>query len=216
MNTKPTYCRILILPAAAFFAGTLAFAQMQPGTPGQQPNAPSQQQQPAQPNAGGDAGATGGVPNNEAAYSDQAFLRQVYESDAAQVQMGQLAQEKSQSPDVKQLAQGMVMNRTRLDEQLKPLADKMSVEKPKQPAKKDREVIAKLETLSGPQFDEEYIKAVAKNNQKDVKDFNTEAQSSQNPTLQMAAKQDAPVLARHQEAIEQLAQKHNVTVAETK
>jgi putative membrane protein len=206
--------RIVIFPAIALFTGTIVVAQMQPGAPGQQqPNIPNQQQQqPVQP--GGDPGGMGA--NNATSYADQAFLLQVYESDAAQVEMGQLAQQKSQDPDVKQLAQGMVTNRTRLDEQLKPLADKMSVDKPKQPAKKDREVIAKLESLSGPQFDEEYIKAVAMNNQRDVKSFNAEAQSGQDPNLQLAAKQDAPVLERHQQAIEQLAQKHNVPVADQK
>jgi predicted outer membrane protein len=66
------------------------------------------------------------------------------------------------------------------------------------------------------QFDEEYIKAVAMNNQRDVKSFNAEAQSGQDPNLQLAAKQDAPVLERHQQAIEQLAQKHNVPVADQK
>ena len=51
---------------------------------------------------------------------------------------------------------------------------------------------------------------MVKDNQQDVKDFNTEAQSAQDPNLQQAAKMDAPVLAEHLQAAEQIAQTHNV------
>ena len=144
--------------------------------------------------------------------ADQAFVSSVFESDAAQEQLGQLAQQKSQSPDVKQLAQRMAENRSKLDDQLKPLADKLDVHKPGKPSKKVRQEIAKLDTLSGPQFDEEYIRTVAKDNERVVKDFNSEAQTSQDPTLQLAAKQDATVLAQHQQTVEQVAQTHNITL----
>jgi putative membrane protein len=148
--------------------------------------------------------------------ADQAFVSSIFESDAAQEQLGQLAQQKSQSEDVKQLAQRMADNRAKLDDQLKPLGDKLDVHKPSKPTKKLRQEIAKLETLSGPQFDEEYIRTVAKGNEKDVKDFNSEAQTAQDPNLQQAAKQDAAVLAEHQQAVDQVAQSHNVTLAEKK
>ena len=106
----------------------------------------------------------------------------------------------------------MVENRTKLDEQLKPIADKLDVSKPKEPSKKDRQLIARLGSLTGPQFDEEYLKAVVKDNQQDVKNFNTEAQSAQDPNLQQAAKIDAPVLAQHLQSAEQIAQTHNVAI----
>jgi putative membrane protein len=154
--------------------------------------------------------------NNGASLADQAFVASMFESDASEEHLGQLAQQKSESPDVKQLGQKMMENRTKLDEQLKPIAQKLDVAQPKKPSKKEKELMAKLEALSGPQFDEEYIKAVAKDNQQDVKDFQTEAQSASDPTLQQAAKQDAPVLAEHQQAVEKIAQTHNVAMDEKK
>jgi putative membrane protein len=208
MITTRTYRRVFSLSAAALLSAAAALAQMQNGTPGQQP-AP-QTQTPAQQPGQTTNPADGMTANQGASFGDQAFVREIFESDAAEVQLGQLAQQKSQSPDVKQLGQKMVENRTRLDEQLKPIAQKLSVDLPKKPAKKDRETLAKLETLSGPEFDQEYIRAVAKDNQKDVKDFKSEATAAQDPTLQMAAKQDAGVLAQHLQSVEQLAQQHNV------
>jgi putative membrane protein len=196
---------LLIFSAAALFAGCTAAAQMRPGdSPAQ--SAPSQQPGLQQ------SQATGMNANTTASFADQSFVSSVFESDVAEVQLGQLALQKSQSPDVKQLGQSMVANRTKLSEQLKPIADNLNISQPKKPSKKDRQLIAKLETLSGPQFDQEYIKAVAKDNQEDVKNFQSEAQAAQDPNLQLAAKQDAGVLAQHQQAVEKIAQTHNVTL----
>jgi putative membrane protein len=217
--TNRTYGRILIFSAAALlFVGGTALAQaQQPGGMGQQQQQ-QQQQQPGQiPGQPGQIpGATGTTASTEASLADQAFVSSIFESDATQEHLGQLAQQKSESPDVKQLGQLMMENRSKLDEQLKPVAQKMDVRVPKKPSKKEKELMAKLEALSGPQFDEEYIKAVAKGNEQDVKNFQTEAESAADPTLQLAAKQDATVLAAHQQAVEKIAQSHNVAMDEKK
>ena len=209
MISSRTYKRALMFSAAAILAGATGIAQMQSG--GSAGQSTQQQQQPQMPNPSSTAQ---GTPTQDGATSmaDQAFVSSVFESDAAQEQLGQLAQQKSQSPDVKQLAQRMAENRSKLDDQLKPLGDKLDVHKPSKPSKKVRQEIAKLDTLSGPQFDEEYIRTVAKDNERVVKDFNSEAQTSQDPTLQLAAKQDATVLAQHQQTVEQVAQTHNITL----
>ena len=200
--------------ATALLAGTTALAQMQPGSgAGQQQSMPTQApgQQPTPGNGMGTVGM-----NNAASPTDQAFVQTVMESDAAEVQLGQLAQQKSQSEDVKQFGQKMVENRTRLNDQLKPIADKLDIREPKEPSKKERQLIAKMETLSGPQFDEEYIKAVVKDQRQDVKEFKSASESAQDPNLQQAAKQDTSVIAQHLQAIEQLAQTHNVAVDDKK
>jgi putative membrane protein len=86
------------------------------------------------------------------------------------------------------------------------------VQKPKEPSKKDRQMIARLEALSGPQFDEEYIKVVVKGSQQDAKDFKNEAESAQDPNLQQTAKSDAPILAQNLQTAQQVAQAHNVVL----
>ncbi len=213
MNVNTRCIRTLVFTAGLLSGATaLAYGQ-QPGT-GAQPQQPMPNQQP-QPQA--TQGGLNGVPTaNGASPGDQMFVQSIFNSDATEVQLGQLAQQKSQSDDVKQFGQRMVVNRTRLDEQLKPIADKLEVSKPKEPSKKDKQLISKLEALSGPQFDEEYLKVVVKDNQRDVKDFKTEAESAQDPNLQQAAKMDGPVLAQHLQAAEQIAQTHNVAIDEKK
>jgi len=213
MNAKRRGTKIFVLLAVMVFACAVAAAQQPPGGMGQQ-SQPSQQpgQQSGQPGMQPNYPGQGG---NAPSYADQAFVRSMMESDVAEVQLGQLALEKSQSDDVKQFGQKMVDIRKQLDNQLMPLAKQLSVSQPKGPAKKDKELIAKLGTLSGPQFDEEYIRAVVVGHRKDVKNFKSEAQSAQDPNVQQAAKQDAPVIEQHLQAIEQIAQSHNVVI-ETK
>jgi putative membrane protein len=216
MIAKRTGRNVLIFLAAALLAGAAATAQNQPGGMGQQPQ-PGQQpgmqpgMQPGDPNYPGAAAS-----RNAPSVADQEFVRSVMESDVTEVQLGQLAQQKSQSDDVKQFGQSMVEIRKRLDDQLMPIAKLLDVSQPKAPTKKDKELIAKLETLSGPQFDEEYIKAVVKGHQKDVKDFQSEAQMAHDPNVQQAAKADAPVLQQHLQVIQKIAQSHNVVIEDKK
>ncbi|MGC1463235.1 MAG: DUF4142 domain-containing protein [Terracidiphilus sp.] len=211
---------ISVILATALLACAAALAQGQPGGMGQQQPMPGQQpgqQQGQQPGQMGypDEGRPGINQGNSPSMADQAFVRTVMESDAAEVKLGQLAEQKSASDDVKQLGQKMVENRTRLDSQLTPIAKKLDVSQPKGPSKKDKELIAKLEGLSGTQFDQEYIRAVVKGHEKDVKEFETAAQSAQDPNVQQTAKMDAPVIEQHLQAVKQIAQAHNVDTEES-
>ena len=178
-----------------------------PSNPGAQPGGyPSAS--PGTP--GGMPSASGGAGSPQSSMIDQAFIREMLQSDAVEVQLGQLAQEKSQSDDVKQFAEKMMENRKRLDDQLAPLAKQYDVSQPKGPDKKTKQEIAKMQTLSGPQFDEEYIRTVEKAHEKDVKSFKQAAEASQDPNVQRTAQADAPVIEQHLAAIQKIAQIHNV------
>ena len=105
MNANRSSIRILIF-TAVFFTGAAALAQaQQPGT-GSQPMPSQQPQQQTSP-----GGLNGAATANAASPGDQMFVQSISsKSDAAEVQLGQLAQQKSQSDDVKQLGQKMVLN----------------------------------------------------------------------------------------------------------
>jgi len=144
------------------------------------------------------------------AMADQAFVKKALEGGVAEVQLGQLAQEKSQSNDVKQFGQKMVEDHTQLGDQIKPIAQQLGVKEPNGPSKKDKQLIAKLQGLSGTQFDEAYIQAMLKDHKQDLKEFKSEAQTAQNPNLRQAAQQGAGVVSQHLQMIQQIAQNHNV------
>jgi putative membrane protein len=144
---------------------------------------------------------------------DQEFVRKALEGGAAEVQLGQLAQQRSQSDDVKQFGQKMVQDHTQLGDQvIKPIAKQLGVTAPKGLSKKDKQLVASLEGLSGPQFDQEYIKAMVKDHRQDLKEFKSEAQMSQDPNVKKAAEEGTDVISRHLQMIEQIAQSHNLAV----
>jgi putative membrane protein len=150
--------------------------------------------------------------NSMPSFADQAFVRKTLEDNQAQVQMGQLAAQKSTSADVKQFGEKMAQIHEQLTDQLKPVAQKLGVSEPKEPPKKEKQEIEQMQSLSGTDFDIAFIKAMMKEQQSDLKDFKSEAQSAQDPTVQQLAKMDAPVLSQHLQILEQLALAHNVTM----
>ena len=222
MTAKHISTKLLLYPAVALLAALTATAQMPAGGAGGQPQQPQPQQpmpgqQPQQapnnPTAGGPMNPTAPT---QGSFSDQAFVKSTLEASASEVQLGQLAQQKSQSEDVKQYGLKMVQIHTQLDQQIKPVAKKLGVSEPKGPSKKQKQEIARLEALSGPQFDEEYIKEMVKDQQEVVKDFKEEMQLAQDPTVKQIAQTDEPVFEQHLKVIQQIAEKHNVGVENKK
>jgi len=210
MIAKRANSKFLLLTTGVLLSGAFLVAQdpggmpggggggMQQPTPGTAPGYPGSQPMP------------GGSPGGQPSMADQAFIKQMFESNAVEVQLGQLAQEKSQSDDVKQFAEKMVENRKRLDDQLAPLAKRLDVSQPKGPDKKMKQQIAKMQTLSGQEFDQEYIRTIEREHQKDVKNFKQAASAAQDPSVQRTAQADAPIIEQHLQAIQKIAEAHNV------
>jgi len=198
-----------IIFTAALAFGVAALAQQpgagMPNSPGQQPNTPNSQPSPSYP--GGDTTSPTTSPQT---YGDQSFLRKTMESSVGQVQMGQLAAQKGSSDDVKMFGQKMADIHQQLTTQLKPIAQKLGVTEPKNPSKKDKEEIDKMQALSGPDFDTAFIQAMMRDQETDLKGFKNEAQSAQDPTVQQVAKIDEPVLSQHLQILQKMAQSHNV------
>jgi putative membrane protein len=215
--------RGLAIFSAVLLAGAMAMAQdAQPGMGGGQESPTPGQQQPGEPGSPNTPGNPGGYPGAGPAgtqgsmsqsFADQSFVTQTLSNSAAEAEMSQLAAQKSPSPDVKQYGQKMVQIHSQLSQQLQPIAQMLGVKADQKPSKKDKKEIEQLKTLNGPAFDQEYIKAMVKDQKHDVKSFKDEQSAAQSPTIKKAAQMDEPVLSQHLQILEQLAQTHNVTIA---
>ncbi len=175
-------------------AGVVAAAQM-PGSPQQQqPTMPGQQPMPGQPttnpaNPGMGPGTYPGTAPTGQNFEEKAFVSKALEGGEAEVQLGQLAEQKAQSNDVKQFAQKMVSDHSQMaDKWFKPVAKQLGVSNPKGPSKKDKKEIEKLQELSGQDFDRAYIEMMVKDHKQDLKDFKDEAQSAQDPNVKQVAR----------------------------
>ena len=132
----------------------------------------------------------------------------------AEVQLGQLTLQKSSNDQVKQFAQKMIDDHTKLGEQMKPVAQQIGVPVPPSVSKKDKAVMMKLQSLSGPAYDQAYVKDMVKDHKEDLSDFQTEASSGQDQTVKDAASQGSQVISGHLQMAQQLAKDQNVAVAQ--
>lgn len=205
----------IVVTGVALLSVPFAMAQMAPG--GGQQTSPAQQSTPGtqpgmQPGSSPmDRAATPNQdPNGPAAMMDKVFVRQALQGGMGQVQLGQLALQKSNNPDIKQFAQKMVDEHTKLGDAMNQLAQQMNVKAPKGLSGKDKSTVAKLSALSGDEFDKAYIKDMLKDHKQDEKDFKQEAENASNPALKSLASQGEQMISQHLQMIEQIAQKNNV------
>jgi len=141
---------------------------------------------------------------------DGDFIQKVLADNDAQVQMSQLAQQKSSSDDVKQFGERMVQIHNELNQQMQPLAQKLDVSKPKKLDKKEKKEMTQLQSLSGPAFDKAYIQDMADAQQRGLKLFTDEAKTGAKTSTALTAQKDEPILEQHFAVLKKIAAAHNV------
>ena len=198
--------KMVAAAGAILLSATMGLAQMS-----QQPNGAAGQT--AGQNPAMDSQMNGMNAPGQPSVMDKMFVRKALQGGMAEVQLGQLTLQKSNNDQVKQFAQRMIDDHTKLGEQMKPVAQQLGISEPNGISKKDRAAMAKLQTLSGPAYDEAYIKDMIKDHKQDLSDFQTEASSGQDPTVKDAANQGSKVIAQHLQMIQQIAKDQNVNVA---
>jgi len=152
--------------------------------------------------ASGAAGATG----SSLSKADSKGIVDMAMVNMAEVEMGKLAQSKSQNPEVKTFAQQMIDDHTKGLQEVQAVAQAKGVTLPTELDAKHKATAAKLEKLSGDAFDREYMKvggvashkealALLKKNQKSAKDADVKGLAAKmQPTVEqhLKAAQQAP------------------------
>jgi putative membrane protein len=208
MGFKQIRGDVAVFAGAVLLSGAMAFAQMSPGGAQQQQTNPGTTSPSNNPGMQSPAEQQGANPAN--AMQDKDFVHSALQGGMAEVELGQLAAQKGSSDDVKQFGQRMVADHTKLGDLMKQAAQQMNVDQPKGPSKKDKQLMAKLQGLSGTQFDDAYIAAMVKDHKKDAGDFKAEAEQTQNPALKQVAQQGDQMIEQHLQMIDQIAKNHNL------
>jgi putative membrane protein len=186
--------------------------------------------QAGQPGAGAGAGGGAGAGANQQMNStvdnqmnqmqhggqpsmDKMFVQKAMQGGMAEVQLAQLTLQKSNNEQVKQFAQKMLDDHTKLNDQMKPIAQQLGVQAPNGVSKKDSKTMAKLQGLSGSEYDQAYIRDMVKDHKSDLSEFQTEASNGSDPNVKDAATQGSKVIAQHLQMAQQLAKDQNVTMA---
>jgi putative membrane protein len=129
--------------------------------------------------------------------ADRTFAMKAAQGGLAEVEAGKAAQQKAQNDAVKQFAQRMVTDHGKANEELMSLAKSKNVALPSALDKNHQAHMDKLNKLSGPQFDREYMKHMVDDHRKTVADFEKQSKSGKDEELKKWAGDKLPTLREH-------------------
>lgn len=127
------------------------------------------------------------------------FAKQAAVISKAEIELGELALQKSNNDDVKKFAKRMVTDHTTSSAKLKTAADKQDIALPESLDAEHKATKQKLSALQGEEFDREYMKTMSKGHDKAVALFESASQSTEvSPELKQFAASTLPTLRDHQ------------------
>jgi putative membrane protein len=129
--------------------------------------------------------------------ADKNFVMQAVKDNIRERVLGKMAEERSQNSEVRDYGKMLVKDHNDALQKLVELMNKNGMPQPSGLPEVRSEAINKLQTLSGPAFDKEFIGMMVENHQKAVEAFQREQNSAQNPDVRDYAKNVLPTLEKH-------------------
>lgn len=132
---------------------------------------------------------------------DKAFAMQAASGGLAEVELSKIALAKAKRPAVKDLAQRMIDDHARANEELEAIVGARGVEVPKAP---DRALVVRataLGKLDGAKLEKAYLEQMLADHQKAVELFRAQARNGGDPELREWAARTLPTLEEHLEHV---------------
>ncbi|OON67380.1 DUF4142 domain-containing protein [Hymenobacter sp. CRA2] len=133
-----------------------------------------------------------------ATMDDPTFMLTAASSNMLEIQMGQMATQKSTNADVKKFGQMMVDHHGKATQDWKNVATPMGVVMPTTLMPVHQAMMDKVMNKSGKQFDEAYMDAMETAHKMDVAMFEVKSKGAQTPTVQTFATKTLPMLRAHE------------------
>ena len=144
---------------------------------------------------------------------DKQFLMTASQSDLTEITLSQLALQKGTSPGVKKYAQKMITDHQKLEAQMKPFADQMSVPPATALNAEHQQLLDQLNQLSGAAFDKQYISDMSTSHHATLTAFQTELSSTTDTQLKPTVAKGEKVVAEHTKMADQMSQKMGGTAS---
>ena len=129
--------------------------------------------------------------------ADRKFVSDAATGGLLEVELGKLAVQKAASEAVRQFGQRMVDDHSQAAEQLKQIAQAKAMTLPDSLDAKQRKEVERLQKLSGPQFDQAYMKLMLEDHQQDIRVFRKEVQQGSDSDIKSFAATTLPKLHDH-------------------
>ena len=129
--------------------------------------------------------------------ADIAFMKKAAIGGMAEVQLGELAQQKASNARVKEFGARMVQDHSKANDELKQLAGTKGVTLPTALDSKNQKVIDRLQAMSGAAFDRAYMSDMVSDHKEDIADFQKESQGGKDVDVKAFATKTLPTLKEH-------------------
>jgi putative membrane protein len=139
--------------------------------------------------------------------ADQIFAMMAAVGGLEEVQLGKLAADRAASPEVQQLAQRLVEDHTKANQELMSIAEKKDIDVPDELDDVHEDVVELFSELEGASFDREYVRYQVMHHEKNTAGFAVQAKDGQDTELKAFAAKQLPVLQGHLQQLRELAAK---------
>ncbi|GAB3861700.1 hypothetical protein GCM10029963_66610 [Micromonospora andamanensis] len=146
---------------------------------------------------------------------DTQYLQAVHQVNLYEIAAGELAQEKGQNQQVKELGQQFVTDHTELDQSVQDLAGQLNVELPSEPTTDQQTALDQLNNASGEEFDRLWVTQSLAGHVQAIQATQTEISQGTEPQVVQLAQTALPVLQAHYDALVMLAEELGIPVPET-
>jgi putative membrane protein len=136
---------------------------------------------------------------------DKTFIQQAGAGSLAEVELGQLAEQKAATPAIREFGRWMATDHSLANKWLSSLLQEEHENAQPTLTAEQRQLRQKLEGLSGAQFDQQYIEHMVQDHEKTVPLFEKEAREGHNPAVRTFAESLTPVIQQHLAEAKELA-----------
>ena len=137
------------------------------------------------------------TPQSKLTASDKKFVKKAYKGGMEEVENGKIAKEKAKNDATRNVAERMITDHTKVNEELLNMPRKKNLDLSK--------VHAKTSTISGDNFDKEYLTMLKADHEKDIAEFEKEANDTkpgEDRDVPAFAKKTLPTLKEHLQMVE--------------
>jgi putative membrane protein len=128
---------------------------------------------------------------------EASFIEHAAQGGLMEVKMGQLAQQKGQSSEIKQFGQKLVQDHTKANAELMQIAQKKGITLEKTLDAKHQSHLDKLTAATGAEFDKAFAKDALKTHKKTIAKFEKAVTSEKDEDVKNFAQKTLPVLREH-------------------
>lgn len=143
---------------------------------------------------------------NQQMNADEHFLKDAAADNQFEIQAGQFMEKQAQDPQVKQLAQRLVQDHERAQQQLEQVARGLNLPLPTQPEQWQQEKLQAMEQMHGQPLEMDFAFGQVGDHTTDLLKYQYEAEHGQNAQVKQYAEQTIPVLQEHLQLAEQASQ----------